>query len=371
MALTSEDLQIFLEEIARYAQQHVVPATTPYEHPMDAQTMARLLGEIESMGVVPQVEDEAIGLWADTGDSSTTSLGLGLLRTLGRANAALALTIHRKSLSNWLIRQTSLPAGKGEVALTVTGHFGLARGSLGRWLQGSACLADEDTQLLEDWLDRRGHETVVCSLPDLQQVLWPIWRSGTIQWQLVEIDQLDSCIQVAHGLDELAVRMLSASIAGVGVHTDMPADQARKLYASMLKMEFLGLTAIGLGVLERSSELAVEFSGIRSQGGKLIKEHPAVQIMLSEISTTTRQVERLLNSFQSSVEAISLEEAASLRVSSSDALVHACHQVIQIHGGIGYMRDAGPEKYVREQNMLRLMSGGVLDLPLFIQGVAQ
>lgn len=371
MALTSEELQIFLEEISRYAQQHIVPATTPYEHPMDTQTMVRFLGEIESMGIIPQIEGEAIGLWADTDDSSTTQLSLGLLRTLGRANTALAVATHRQSLSNWLLRESGLPASGDETALIVTGHFGLARGSLGRWLQGSVSLTDEDTALLEDWLNRSNHESVACSLPDVRQVLWPIWRTGAVQWQLVAIDQLDPVVQVAHGLDELEVRTLRARTQAVGVHTDMPTEQARKLYANMLKMEFLGLTAIGLGVLDRSSELAVEFSGIRSQGGKPIREHPAVQIMLSEVRTTVRQVEQRLHGLQSSVEEIALEDAASIRMTSCEALVHACHQVIQIHGGIGYMRDAGPEKYVRDQNMLRLSSGAVLDLPLFIHGVAQ
>src|SRR5690606_28967605 len=142
-------------------------------------------------------------------------------------------------------------------------------------------------------------------------------------------------------------------------------EQARALYANALRQEWLGLTAIGLGLLERGGELAREYAAIRSQGGKRIGEHPAVQAMLGEIRSAVRQVELKLNGLRQRAVA----ELATLRLSASEQLVHACHQVIQIHGGIGYMRDTGPEKFLRDQNMLRLASGGVFDLPLFIQGV--
>lgn len=371
MAFTAEELQIFRDEISRYTQQHIVPVTTPYEHPMDAQTMSRLVGGLESMGVISQIEDEPIGLWSDAGDASTTALSLDLLRVLGVANAALALVVHRKALTNWLLRETGLSAVDAGIALTVTGHYGLARSSLGKWLRAETCMAEEDTSLLADWLDRHEHESVICALPGFEQVLWPIWKSDAIQWQLIANDQLNVATQEAHGLDELDVCTVGICAAAAGVSTDMPVEQSRKIYANVLKMELLGLTAIGLGVLERSSKLAIEFSAIRSQGGKLIREHPAVQIMLSEIRSVIKQVERLLLSFQSSVEIAELADVASLRFTSSDPLVHACHQVIQIHGGIGYMRDAGPEKYVRDQNVLQLLSGGTSGLPLFIHGVEQ
>ena len=42
---------------------------------------------------------------------------------------------------------------------------------------------------------------------------------------------------------------------------------------------------------------------------------------------------------------------------------------MQVHGGIGYMRDLGVEKLVRDLNMLRLQTGGVRDIPSFITGL--
>lgn len=371
MALSQEELCRFRDQVARYAQQHIAPAAIPHERPMDAQTMAGLLDNLEALGVMPSLDDEPVGLWSDAGEASSTALSLDLLRILGTANAGLALAVHRQALTRWLLRQTRLSASASGIALSLGGHYGLARDSLGKWLRASV-LDAEDGGLLADWLDRHGHETLVCASPDCEQVLWPIWRSTAIQWQLIAISQLEVVPQVAHGLDELRFCTVSQRAAGPVVDTELPADQARTLYACALKQEWLGLTAIGLGVLEHGSALALEYSAIRSQGGKPIRGHPAVQAMLGDIRCAISQVELWLYGVrQQASEALALADVAALRLCASKQLVHACHQVIQVHGGVGYMRDVGPEKLLRDQNMLRLAAGGVFDLPLFIHGVEQ
>ncbi|MBK9236844.1 MAG: hypothetical protein IPO19_12815 [Rhodoferax sp.] len=47
-------------------------------------------------------------------------------------------------------------------------------------------------------------------------------------------------------------------------------------YASMLKLDMLGLLSIAAGALDRGQALARDYAGIRKQGGKVIGEHPAV-----------------------------------------------------------------------------------------------
>jgi alkylation response protein AidB-like acyl-CoA dehydrogenase len=41
---------------------------------------------------------------------------------------------------------------------------------------------------------------------------------------------------------------------------------------------------------------------------------------------------------------------------------------MQVHGGIGYMREVGPEKLVRDQNMLKLLAGGTREVYSFLAG---
>lgn len=336
---------------------------------MDGDTLAGLLGGLEAMGLVPQDEQQPFGLWADAGEASSTALSLDLLRLLGQANAGLALALHREALARWLLRRTGLPAPAGGIALTVTGHYGLARASLGAWLRAGALDAD-DGQLLADWLDRHGRQSLVCAAPGCRQLLWPVWNSAAIQWRLSAAEHLDAQIQIAHGLDELEFRLVSQPAGAPAIDSDLAPQRARALYADALKQEWLGLAAIGLGALEHGEALAREYSEVRSQGGRRIGEHPAVRIMLGEIRSAIRQSQLCLRGMRGrAIEALALADVASLRLAACEQLVHACHQVIQVHGGLGYMRDAGPEKLMRDQNMLRLAAGGVFGLPLFIQGV--
>jgi len=367
MILSQEEQQIFLDGVAQFAQQQVIPETTPYETPMDGQTLIRLANELEALGIIAPLEEVPLGLWADVAETST--LNLDLLRLIGKANAALALVIQRKALTHWLLRATGLATNGTDIALTLTGHYGLARSSLGKWLNGHSRLADEDTVLLSDWLDRQRHGSTLWTTAHCKQVLWPLWKGDNIQWQLIDKGQLDINSEIAHGLNELDFFTAINSSAATGITTNLAREDSRKLYKNLLKMELLGLTAIGLGVLDRSSELAIEFAAMRVQGGTKIQEHAAVQIMLSEIRSTIKQVTHTLRGLQGSIDHIPVSDAAAIRLNSSDLLVHACHQVIQIHGGMGYMRDTGPEKYVRDQNMLRLASGGVSSLLLLIHGV--
>lgn len=376
MALDVDDVQMILDEVGRFASERILPQSARYEHPMDASTVHRLLGELGDIGVLPAASDnESPGLWTDVEDARSIQLSLGLLRHLGQRSAAIAFAAHRQSLSRWLLSQvkglTELDE-LSDVALVMFGHHGLARGSLGRWLSDEMPITTDDKALLEDWLDFKNNQAAVWSTPHWQHLIMPTWIGGQVQWACYQHHQLALTPHVApHGLEELEIssaRSLGQQPASV---SQLPANDSRRVYASLLKMEYLGLMAIGLGVLSRGRCLARDFAAIRRQGGALINQHAAVQIMLSDITSTEQLLENLMSGFGRALSSIRLEEVASARYSTSELLVKASHQVIQVHGGIGYMRDAGPEKFVRDQNMLRLTAGGAWALPLLISGLKE
>lgn len=367
MPVSLEDSRLFQDEISRFVQQRMLPETTHHEQPMAASTFHALADELTAIGVLPDFSHEPTGLWADMNDAATSTLSLNLLRTLGHANASLALTLHRQALTRFLLQQLNWRTSE-QTTMLLTGHYGLARTSLGRYLAGVP-LKSDDQMLLADWLDP-AHERILTHTDAFAQLIYPVWDNDGIQWQLAARDQLEQSPQTAHGLDELSLSTIKVTAQPIA-STELNNDVARTLYSQLFKAELLGLTAIGLGVLERSSLLATDYSRLRRQGGAIIQQHAAVQLMLSDIHISIQQARLLLESSQSSIHELAISQAASIRLVLSEQLVHACHQVIQIHGGIGYMRDTGPEKYMREQNMLRLQSGGVAGLGLLIQGAEQ
>jgi alkylation response protein AidB-like acyl-CoA dehydrogenase len=90
--------------------------------------------------------------------------------------------------------------------------------------------------------------------------------------------------------------------------------------------------------------------------------------MLSDIEIARHRIDMALAALAQPVDTLDTGAVAAARANIAPALCHAANQVMQVHGGIGYMRDAGPEKLVRDQNMLKLASGGTRDLHAFLAG---
>jgi alkylation response protein AidB-like acyl-CoA dehydrogenase len=173
-----------------------------------------------------------------------------------------------------------------------------------------------------------------------------------------------------HGLDELAAFTVR-DLAPTGAASPLDDLTARRVLAHALTLDWLGLLAIAVGALERGQQLAVAFASIRQQGGVLIARHPAVQRMLSDIEGARRQADLTLTSFSAAIGDIDLGAVASARATLHPMLCDAANQVVQVHGGIGYMSDAGPEKILRDLNVLTLQAGGVLAAHAFVAGWAE
>jgi hypothetical protein len=277
---------------------------------------------------------------------------------------------HRLGLARFTAAQLGYSLNENELqgaVLVPTGHYGLGRTSLAKWLR-AAHLQAEDTAMLSDWLTRATHSTTIYAHQSWTNVIWPVWIQGQLAWQHVRRSEMDVAADLAqHGFDELAGFSCSAPLSGGAMIRPDPAH-ARTVFARMLKMDMLGLLAIGAGALDRGQTLACDYASVRKQGGKFIAHHPAVQHMLGEIAIALQNVDLALAAFARPVDELGMVAVAAARATISPALCHAANQVLQVHGGIGYMRDAGPEKFLRDQNMLKLISGGTTEIRAFISG---
>lgn len=364
-----EDTQQLLEATDRFAVERIAAKAARPEYPLSTAELASLTQEAAELGILSQsMAEEGFALWEDCSDSPAMTFNLGALRQIACACPGVALAWHRQSLARYVAAQLGMVIAEQDLrtlTLLPTGHYGLARASLARWLAGGALMPEDET-LMSDWLDRTTHPSMLCAPADWNGLIWPVWRAGRVDWQFAARSDLTTHIgKPQHGFDELVYCEVSQpASAAKAVELDLP--RSRQLYAEVLKMEMLGLLAIGAGALDKGQALARDYVAIRRQGGKFIAEHPAVQQMLSDVEITRVQASMALRRFSVALDQLDLGEVAASRASISPMLCHAANQVVQIHGGIGYMRDAGPEKLVRDQNMLRLMSGGIRDIHLFL-----
>lgn len=103
-----------------------------------------------------------------------------------------------------------------------------------------------------------------------------------------------------------------------------------------------GIAAIARGTARRARALAQEYAENRYQGGTEIINHGAVRDMLARMS------ERELGMPQPAVGERELAVGLAAKIAITDAAVLTSLDAIQVFGGMGYMRETGVEKLMRD-----------------------
>ncbi len=120
-----------------------------------------------------------------------------------------------------------------------------------------------------------------------------------------------------------------------------------------------GLAARNLGSCEKLLELSMDYAMQRVQFEKTIFEQQAVQHMLADMAT---EIE-LLRSMTHRVAWMTdqgmrvVKEAAIAKLYGSEVYNRVADLAVQIHGGIGYMRDYPIERFYRDARITKIYEG--------------
>ncbi|HTN33268.1 MAG TPA: acyl-CoA dehydrogenase family protein [Marinobacter sp.] len=361
-----EDLQPLMDEVCRFSSSKIAAVTRRPELPATADAISELSQAAHELGILPGDDQEpGFALWAQPEDISAIAFTVDALKQIASVNAGIALAWHRNALARFLAGAIGVTLKKKQIkplVLTVAtaGHHGLARGALARWLAQKCDIEDES--LLADWVDRRAQPTTIIAAPQWQDLIWLVWHEGALCWQLLNREQMTATLcRPQHGLDELSAWQVTAN-SGAG--TVVKAN--RQQVSSLLILDALGLLAIAAGINQHGEALAQAYAAMRRQGGQIINRHPAVQTMLANIRQAQWEADLTLNGLTKPLSELTPEGLLMARQQLHPRLCQAANLVMQVHGGVGYMQDCGPEKLLRDQNMLRLQSGGIREIPLFI-----
>lgn len=356
--LAEADVELILDQVRRLESAQAWMADTTALPRSDALTSLTMT--LSEMGILSTAPDPGFALWEQT-QAMGLRLSLEILRLLGRQSAGAAYLCHRQALSSWLLRRLGRAHGDSSTAVVLLsqGHYGLAREALPGWLQH--CPQAE----LEGWLNPPAAPRFFQASTDWQALLLPVWRDRAIQWAVLPRCALSTREEPqSPGFDELA--SYAVQTGSVEAESGLSGSASRALYRDLLMLEALGLLAIACGSLERAHDLAWAYARERRQGGRRIIDHPAVSLMLADISLALKACRQQLASFEQDLTALDLADIFGARATLHPQLCHAADQAIQIHGGLGYMRDYGVEKVWREQQQLRTLAGTSLELRLFV-----
>lgn len=118
--------------------------------------------------------------------------------------------------------------------------------------------------------------------------------------------------------------------------------------------------AIGLGIAKRSLEEAILYAKSRVQGGKPIIEHQAVKMKIASMLEKAATAEHTIYNVSRILEEKfppPIEDSSIAKVVGADAAVHNALEAIQVFGGLGYMREMGVEKLLRDAKLIQIYEG--------------
>ena len=133
-------------------------------------------------------------------------------------------------------------------------------------------------------------------------------------------------------------------------------------YVQALKTLTAGRVTIAarcVGMMDKLIAKCVEYMKVRTQGGRKLAEYQGLQWMLADMAVardaarlfTERAIETLMRGERGTT------EASMAKLFTTEALAKVVDCAVQIHGGMGYMREAGIETMYRDSRITRIYEG--------------
>ena len=142
-----------------------------------------------------------------------------------------------------------------------------------------------------------------------------------------------------------------------------------KVAMNILNNGRFGMAGALSGTMRMLIERSVEHAKSRRQFGDLLSNFGVIQEKIANMAlrhfVTESMAYQLCGVMDSGVTDFQLEAAIS-KVFASEAAWHVADEAIQIHGGMGFMRECGLERVLRDLRIFRIFEGSNEILRLFV-----
>ena len=121
----------------------------------------------------------------------------------------------------------------------------------------------------------------------------------------------------------------------------------------------LGVAATALGAAQRLLEISCQYAKERVQFGKPIGNQQFIQGMIADMATGISAARLMIYDLAKDME-MGLErntEAAMAKLFASEMAGRVADSALQIHGGMGYMKECPVERFYRDIRLLRIVEG--------------
>ncbi len=122
----------------------------------------------------------------------------------------------------------------------------------------------------------------------------------------------------------------------------------------------LTMGASTLGAAQKLLDLSIDYAKQRVQFGKPIGEFQAIQLMLAEMATQIYAARQMLYhaACLRDFKGVSvIKEASMVKLFCTEMANRVADMAVQIHGGMGYMKDFPVERFYRDLRLTRIYEG--------------
>jgi acyl-CoA dehydrogenase len=127
--------------------------------------------------------------------------------------------------------------------------------------------------------------------------------------------------------------------------------------------ERLGLASLAYSTAQRALDLTAEYAKVRETFGKPLTEHQVIRHKLVEMHRVTQDarivtrnlIERAIGAEKTDLDLI--RDAALAKNTAIKAVEYVTNEAVQIHGGMGYMRESEVEMHYRDMRILGIGGG--------------
>lgn len=308
-------------------------------------------------GLLGSRQDE-YGLWCEVARGQSPVFTLAALQQLAARHPALAWHLHSLAMGRLALQLAGME--EADAVLVCDGRVGLGRSAFGRLLAGRALCASDRAVLADVYGDGA---RVALLAPTVASVVAWHWHQDRLVLRRHELLRAGMVPDAyPHGLEGCVAMTWKADPAAVS------SPLLPGVVAQLLAAQQLAQIALARGALVPAVRLAHGYAALRVQGGRRIAQHDSVAVLLADIDTALLTVDALLR--EASAGPLDVTTAVALRREAMPLLTRAANAAVQVHGGIGYMRDAGVEHVLRAVNGWRVLGGSPSELALVVAGMA-
>lgn len=354
--LQPDEVEALLDAVAGFAAAEVAARLPLGSERPAPQLFDDIAAAAREAGVLGSLRDE-YGLWCEVARGQPPVFSLQALQTLASFHPAVAWHLH--SLAMGGLAQQLAGLDVAVAALAPDGRMGLGRSAFGRLVAGRP-LHESDPGVLADVYGEAARLAVVA--PSVTTLVAWHWQQDRLVLRRHDLRRVSTVADAyPHGLEGCVALRWTAD----------PEAVSAPLYpgavAQLVAAQQVAQIALARGALVPAVQRARDHAALRVQGGRLIEQHDSVAMLQADMDTALMLVDALLREAAST--ALDPEKAMAWRREAMPLLARAANAAVQVHGGIGYMRDAGVEHVLRAVNCWRLLCGSPAELGLVIAGM--